>query len=204
MAKHKLAYITASTVAPFLTGTTASNLIKGTYTQCRELALERLEMDGFLLPDPDDVFLGDKHTERGHLLEPEAIQEWQAANPNREVHSPQQVFEHSMELWSCTVDSLIDDNGILEIKCPTRKNHMGYVLEPGSLSKAYKAQLQFQLWISGREYACISSYCPLVLNENKQYHEMVVPDKAWQDFAQERLELCEQEIKRVYEQLSNQ
>ncbi len=59
-----------------------------------------------------------------------------------------------------STDGLIDHDGVLEIKCPKHTTHMKYILEPESLYKEYRKQVQGELWVSGREWADICSYHP--------------------------------------------
>lgn len=204
MAQHKLGYITASIAKRFLTGSKSKpeNLLVGNLTACKEIALERLELDGHALPDPDDAFVGDKHTERGNRLESANIEEAQR-RLGKQIHSHQHMFEHNIERWSCTVDGLVGDNAIYEAKAPTRKNQVDYILNKGSLYKEYKDQIQFQLMLSGREYVYIGAFCPLFLNDNRLFIETVEVDKEWRDFAQVRLAKCEEEIQHIYDELLN-
>lgn len=202
MAAHKLGYITASIFDSFMTGAKADKLITGNMTACMDIALERLERDGYAEPDPDDTFDGNKHTERGNRLEPHGIAAAEAAL-GKQTHSHQKVFEHPVELWSCTVDALIDNDSILEHKAPTRKNQAKYIDNPGTLRKKYYDQVQYQLMLSGRSVGYIVSYCPLYHTGAKLYSEVIMVDKEWRDFALTRLAKCEEEIQRIYDELLN-
>ena len=55
-------------------------------------------------------------------------------------------------------DWLIDNDGLLEIKCPLRKTHLGYI-ERGVLPSTYKHQVQGQLFTTGLKYCDFMSYC---------------------------------------------
>ena len=50
--------------------------------------------------------------------------------------------------------------GVLEIKCPAIYNHIGYLRSPASLADAYRHQLQGLLYLTGRAWADVVSYCP--------------------------------------------
>ena len=54
---------------------------------------------------------------------------------------------------------LIGDDGVLEIKCPAPKTHLGYMLN-GGLDADYRMQVHGSLLVTGRKFAHIMSYCP--------------------------------------------
>ena len=56
-------------------------------------------------------------------------------------------------------DGLIDDDGGLEIKCPTLKTHLEYI-DKGILPDKYIPQVYGSLYLSGREYWDFLSYHP--------------------------------------------
>ena len=56
-------------------------------------------------------------------------------------------------------DGLIDDDSILEVKCPIETTHTQYLLDKKFPVK-YKPQVQFQLAATGREYCHFISYNP--------------------------------------------
>jgi len=60
-------------------------------------------------------------------------------------------------------DGLIDEDGGLEIKCPTPSTHVKY-LRKGTLPSEYKAQVQGCLWITEREWWDFMSYHPQMPN----------------------------------------
>ena len=59
----------------------------------------------------------------------------------------------------CSPDGLIDQDGMLEIKCPTSTTHVEY-LEAKNLPSKYRAQVQGQLWVSGRQWCDFVSFDP--------------------------------------------
>ncbi len=50
----------------------------------------------------------------------------------------------------CSPDGLLANNRGLEIKCPKPETHAGYLLD-GKLPKAYIAQVQSSMWVTGAE-----------------------------------------------------
>ncbi len=56
-------------------------------------------------------------------------------------------------------DGLVGNDGTLEIKCPYSSTHIGYVIKD-KLPATYKAQVQGQLWATGRKWCDFVSYDP--------------------------------------------
>lgn len=58
----------------------------------------------------------------------------------------------------CSPDGLVGDDGLLEIKCPSAANHIGYLLDDQGIG--YKAQVQGQLWVCERAWCDTLSFHP--------------------------------------------
>lgn len=58
----------------------------------------------------------------------------------------------------CSPDRLVGADGLLEIKCPSAKVHIGYMLDDEGLM--YWCQAQGQLWLTGRAWLDLLSYNP--------------------------------------------
>lgn len=58
----------------------------------------------------------------------------------------------------CSPDLLVDDDGLCEIKCPNPNNHMKQWCE--GPDKDYIAQIQFQMFVTGREWCDFVTYDP--------------------------------------------
>lgn len=93
--------------------------------------------------------------ERGILMEEEARQLYQIVT-GKEV---KQVGFCIAEGYGASPDGMIDDNGCLEIKCPTMAVHVGYLLD-NVLPTEYFQQTQGQLLATGREWVDFFSYYP--------------------------------------------
>ena len=71
-------------------------------------------------------------------------------------------------------DAFIGDDALLEIKCPSAHTHVEY-LRDGCLPSKYIAQVQGQLWITGKAKAHFLSYHPgfkplmVVVNRNEVF-----------------------------------
>lgn len=59
-------------------------------------------------------------------------------------------------------DRLVGDDGILEIKCPSAKVHVGYLF--GSVAEAYRCQVQGLLWVTERRWVDVMSFNPAMPN----------------------------------------
>lgn len=56
----------------------------------------------------------------------------------------------------CSPDGFVGDDGIIEIKCPSAAVHIGYLV--GDAGIGYQAQVQGQLWLTGRKWVDTISY----------------------------------------------
>lgn len=95
------------------------------------------------------------HMERGKLMEAEARDHYAFVTD----HEPMQVGFLRRGDVGASPDSLIGDDGLLEIK--TKLPHLQIaVLEEGKVPNEHIAQLQGQLWVSGRAWVDFVSYWP--------------------------------------------
>jgi putative phage-type endonuclease len=66
--------------------------------------------------------------------------------------------DHKYSEWiGISPDGIIDDNGILEIKCPLARTHFEYI-ERNVLPSEYRYQVQGQLFVSNASYCDFMSY----------------------------------------------
>ena len=93
--------------------------------------------------------------ERGHALEAEAREMYAFQTGN----DPVQVGFMRRGDVGCSPDALIGEDGLLEIKTKLPALHLE-VLERGTLPPEHVAQVQGQLWISGRAWCDFVSYWP--------------------------------------------
>lgn len=149
----RLGKITASRISDVLAkGKGNSESI--TRTKYRnELIRERLtnkKLDGYSNPS----------MERGTLLEPLARAFYEVKH-NLMVKQVAFVPHPVINNAGASPDGLINDDGLLEIKCPDPANHIAYILDGGnSLSTKYNNQVQFQLCCTGRSWCDLASYDP--------------------------------------------
>ena len=150
--RARLGHVTASGVDSLITAAKLS-LSSKRDEYMHGLIAERL------LGERYETFAGSAATERGHELEPQAVAEyelltgraWRAAG----------FCRHSGLTWAgCSPDGLVDDTGGVECKCPmVPAIHMGYLVGD-VLPRAYRLQVQFSLWVTGRSWWDFVSYYP--------------------------------------------
>lgn len=69
------------------------------------------------------------------------------------------AFVEHNEQVGISPDGLVGDNGLLEIKAPNTTTQLKRALSK-SYSSDYKAQIQMQLWVTGREWCDFVSFDP--------------------------------------------
>ena len=110
-------------------------------------------------------------TERGKVLEPDA-RRYYSFHTDTEARTVGFIVRESNDgispaldagevvaIAGASPDGLVGDDGLLELKCPREDTHMLY-LARGVLPSEYRAQVQGQLWVTGRAWADFMSYCP--------------------------------------------
>lgn len=108
-----------------------------------------------------DAFKGNHATERGTMLEPAAIAEYQLITGNNVEHVGFITDDHHW--YGCSPDGMIDDAGLAEVKCQLAKNFVSTVARYKATKKPptdYVAQVQGQLWITEREWCDLVLYHP--------------------------------------------
>jgi hypothetical protein len=96
--------------------------------------------------------------ERGEVLERKAV-EWYELQRDCDTEQIGFILRDDRRV-GCSPDRLVGDDGILEIKCPSVANHLSFLLGADSVAMDYRAQVQGQLWITGRQWVDTLSYNP--------------------------------------------
>lgn len=131
----------------------ASGRTKGSPSKTRQTYLYKLAGER-LTNEPMESF-SNRHTERGHEMEPQARQFYGFLH---EVE-PELVGFITNGPKGCSPDSLIGESGMLEIK--TKLPHlMIEAHERGKFPPEHYAQCQGQLWIAEREWCDLICYWP--------------------------------------------
>lgn len=76
------------------------------------------------------------------------------------------ILHPELDGFGCSPDGLIDDDGLIEIKCPNTNTHLAYIQEDKA-PKKYIPQIQAQLAVTNRMWCDFVSYDPRV-NEDVQ------------------------------------
>ncbi len=80
------------------------------------------------------------------------------------------VYHPTLDRCGTSPDSLVEDDGVLEIKCPLRETHLKYRAK-GKVPTEYHKQLIWHLACTQRKWVDFVSYCP-DLPENLQLFVM--------------------------------
>ncbi|QPF88150.1 YqaJ viral recombinase family protein [Bradyrhizobium genosp. L] len=114
-----------------------------------------LKLAGEVLTGQPMEMVTTRDMERGHLLEPEARDLYMLQTGEM----PERVGFLRRDRVGCSPDSLIGDNGGLEIK--TKAPHLLIdVILKDEFPEEHKAQVQGALWITGRDWWDIAVYWP--------------------------------------------
>ena len=108
---------------------------------------------------PVSDFAGNKHTERGHRLEPIARKSYEFISSS-EVQEVGFITDDLMRYGSST-DGLVGGQGVLEIKCLIPKEHgkaLYYYNTKGKMPPAYVAQVQGELLVTERDWCDLFFY----------------------------------------------
>lgn len=71
------------------------------------------------------------------------------------------VLHPKYDFTGASPDALVDEDGILEIKCPETTTHLEYVMA-GEVPEQYIPQIQWELACTGRKWADFVSYDPRI------------------------------------------
>lgn len=119
---------------------------------------EKLASDKFA-GEAIDQWQGNRYTDRGHEIEPLARLYYEMLYPDAVVTQVGFVTDDLMR-WGCSPDSMVDDIGLLEIKC-LPKAHTAYIREIHRTKlcpAAFVPQVQCQLFITERKWCDILFY----------------------------------------------
>jgi hypothetical protein len=104
-----------------------------------------------------ESFTGNRHTERGEELEPEARIAYEIV---KDVTVETVGFIEEDEYLGCSPDGLVGDDGGLEIKCPDDVKFFRLLIGDDKPDEAYIWQCQMSLLITGRKWWDLVHYNP--------------------------------------------
>lgn len=146
-----------------------------------------------LLGDKAESFSND-WMKRGVELESEAREAYSFIT-GHEVIEVGLCYKDKKKSYSCSPDGLVDENGGLEIKCPSLPVHTEY-LHKDKLPTTYFQQVQGTLFVTGREWWDFVSFFPGVktlikrVEPDKEFHKKL--ENALMDFCNELDKITEQ------------
>ena len=112
----------------------------------------------FCLGEEIRQFGGTEWTDRGLVLEPEALKYYSFQRDTM----PEKVgfiYKDESRLAGCSPDGLVGEDGLLEIKAPMAGTHLLWLVR-GICPAAHMPQVQGQLWVTGRAWCDFMSYYP--------------------------------------------
>lgn len=138
---------------------------------------------------------GNQSTERGHELEDKARLDYEL----RKLTNIEIIGVIELDEWVlCSPDGLIGENGLYQAKCPifnTQREYLKTMTIPGN----YYKQMQFELFVSGREYNVFNSYHPALAPVDI----IVQRDEKMISEISEKLEIAKIEVIKEIEFLNN-
>ena len=110
---------------------------------------------------------------RGTELEPlaRALYEFDSGN---DVDQCAFVYLNKHKRIGVSPDGLIGEDGLWEAKCPKLTTHARYLLDERRCPPAYVAQVQGQLWVTGRKWCDVCSFSELS-------HIKLMTVRVWRD-----------------------
>lgn len=106
-------------------------------------------------------FKGNKHTDRGHELEPVACADYQMTYGVEVRHVG--IITDDLQLYGSSIDGLVGDTGGLEIKCLSWKEHykvMSYYKTHDRAPSTYIPQTQGELFVCELDYVDLYYWHP--------------------------------------------
>jgi putative phage-type endonuclease len=87
--------------------------------------------------------------------------------------------EHPSITWfGCSPDGLVNDNGLVEIKCPNSATHWSYIRADGPPNKYY-IQMQSQMACTGRDWCDFVSYDPRMPDRSQLFIKRVMREDSY-------------------------
>lgn len=161
---------------------------------CYDLAFERVSMRPY--GEPVKAWT----LERGHILEGEARAEYEAQTGY--LASESGVILTDDRKFGYSSDGLVEDDGLIEIKCPVDSVKIMDMLRTGDVSEYYH-QIQGGLWISNRKWCDFIQYVPALENGgNHLFVKRIERDDTFIDAMVEKLLAFDKRVCEAVELLS--
>jgi len=166
--KMRLGKLTASKFADVMTKGRGDAPSKTRESYMYQIAAE------ILTGSPQDSFKNSA-MDWGNECEPAARAAYELEN---DVDVVECAFIERDEWVGVSPDGLVNDDGLLEIKCPNSTTQIKRFLA-GIFPKEYNAQVQGQLWVSERKYCDFVSYDPRINGEASYFQVRVERDEKY-------------------------
>ena len=126
-----------------------------------------------------------EYMEWGTATEPQAraMYELDSGNTVEEVSF---IKLNEVDKIGCSPDGLIGDDGMIEIKCPKTTTQIETYLS-GKMPSGHRAQVQGQLWVSGRQWTDFVSFDPRIDGESSYFCVRIERDE---EYIKELEEAC--------------
>ena len=96
--------------------------------------------------------------DRGNVVEPEARDFYAFVHGHR-VEQVGLVLHPTIEMACASPDGLVNDDGLVQFKCPDQHTHMDTLLG-ASIDGGYQKQMQWEMACTGRQWCDFASYDP--------------------------------------------
>lgn len=136
--------------------------------------------------------------ERGTRLEPDARADYAFTSGNQ-VDEVMFVYRDDDKREGASPDGLVGDDGGIEIKCPNTRTLMVYRDTGIVLPDEHIPQMQWLMWVAGREWCDFVVYCPPSDGDFPSWTERVVASPLWFEAFDERVAKFRQEVDEVIE-----
>jgi putative phage-type endonuclease len=123
------------------------------------------------------AFKGNDDTERGQETEPAARVAYEVTKRVM-VDECGLVIHPRIERSGASPDGLVDDDGLLEIKCPRIHIHLDYLMS-GAPPSVYIPQMAWQAACTERKWVDFVSYCPLMPDDLRLFVVRYIPTEKY-------------------------
>lgn len=137
----------------------------------------------------------------GTETEPQARAMYELKN---DVDVKEVAFVELNEFVGVSPDGLVGDEGLLEIKCPNTETQIKRFLDDVGLPKEYEAQVQGQLWVTGRKWCDFVSFDPRIDVEASYIQTRVYRDEEYISKLEEKVTAFVKEMKEMINTLTGE
>lgn len=137
----------------------------------------------------------------GTETEPQARAMYELKN---NVEVKEVAFVELNEFVGVSPDGLVGDDGLLEIKCPNTETQIKRYLDGVGLPKDYEAQVQGQLWVTGRQWCDFVSFDPRIDVEASYIQTRVYRDEEYIAKLEEKVSIFVEEMKSMINKLTGE